>query len=228
MRSLLALGIALVAGGCVVNAAVKNPTPNVLLSPKFAGTASVQVEGNTEPKMCSSANGAKDFCVSGFRAGFQKGLDDIMTRAMKPGDSAYRAVLRVVELQHTVDNVTEKAGTVKISLKWQFELFDPQGNPVVQLAERTEGPEKLTNIFQTDSAADALVASVLERVAAAINQAQVPTVEPVVASSGAAQPAAPGGDAAPVPATDAHTAPTPATEATASGAGSMAPAPATP
>lgn len=171
------VGVVLVgflSSGCVINAEAQPPNANILGEKKTSGKVLMDLAGVPEEKVCSEHGGLKDFCVTKFRSAIDAGLKSVISTYVRGASSPqYKASFRLVEFSHSPTSGVSEGGAiaVKVAMRWQFELAGPDGKPIVQLAETTEGPEQLVNVGASDEAVQALLEAVVERVAKALSAA---------------------------------------------------------
>lgn len=162
--------------GCTINTVARTPEPNIVGTQATGGTFKIDVSSVPEHEVCSQQGGLKDFCVSHFQTAVGGGLEKVLAvyvDSKKPGP-AFSARFKLVQFSHSVTSggAADAGGpTVKVTLRWQFEMFDETGKPVVQLAETTDGPEQLNNVDSADEAVEALLSAVMEQIAAGMRSA---------------------------------------------------------
>jgi hypothetical protein len=162
------------ATGCTINATAKTPAPNFIAERKLDGAVSVDVR-KVPQQTCSSHGGLKDFCIKQLRSAVSSGLRGMLDEYSTGDGSEYSASFKVIEFSHSpTSGGGENVGpSVGVAMKWQFVLEDGDGNKIVALAERTEGPQQLINVSAADDAVQALLSAVMERVASELN-AKIP------------------------------------------------------
>ncbi|MGC4093271.1 MAG: hypothetical protein QM756_36350 [Polyangiaceae bacterium] len=181
----LLFGLSLSAGCGSIHTEARVPEPNVLGRKKSGGSCKLDVSLVPESEICSRQGGLKDFCVARCRSAISGGLEKVFSVYIdqaKPGPS-YSARFKLLQFSHSVTSGgSASAGgpTVKLTLRWQFEMFDGAGNAVLQLAETTDGPEQFNNVKSADNVLGALLSAVMEKIAASIKDA------PLLPDSGAA------------------------------------------
>jgi hypothetical protein len=168
-----------VATGCSVSTVARVPEANIIEPKnKAGGTFTVDASSVPENEVCTGETEHTGFCVSRFRAAIGGGLKKVLAMYLD-GDKtgpAYTARFRFVQFSdNTTSSRSEGGGTEKITLRWQFELLDPSGEPVVQLAETTDGPQQFSSGESADDVIDALLAAVMEKVAASLKAANLST-----------------------------------------------------
>ena len=179
MRSIQAFVLASLSSiavlGCTIGAVAPTPRPNVLAKRHLSGTSTVDVSSVPDGPVCSKTAGLKDYCVERFRGSFDEGLKILLGEYVKPGGSeAYNATFKLVEFTHSPGSMGAPGmGTVEVSLRWQFTLLDASGREIVALAETTKGPKTLMHVGDGDAVVGALIDATLERIGAALNQADL-------------------------------------------------------
>ncbi|MFZ5896960.1 MAG: hypothetical protein ACOY0T_38235 [Myxococcota bacterium] len=162
---------ALLLVGCTMRSEARTPNPNVLGERKSRGTVTLDVSRVPEDELCSQQGGLRDFCVTNFRSAIGSGLQRLLPLyidSSQPGPT-YTAIFRLIEFSHSMTSSSGLVGSnLKVTLRWQFELRAPSGEPIVQLAETTDGPEQFTSTSATDRVIYVLLNSVMETVAKAI------------------------------------------------------------
>lgn len=169
LTGVVAAGSLWFATGCSLSSHAKSPSLNILAAEKVPATLQVDTSAIPETEYCSEQSGLKDFCVTHFRSAITKGLNDVFSVHFAPAEApTYQARFKLVEFSHSLTSVTRHTVTVKVTMKWQFEILDDKGKPIVQVAEMTDGPQQLAFIDAADTAISALLGVVLEKISGAI------------------------------------------------------------
>lgn len=196
--------------GCTIGAEARAPEPNIIAATKSGGSFEVDVSSVPDEAVCSKQGGLKDFCVTRFRTAIGGGIDKVLAAYVdrtKPGP-AYRSRFKLVQFSHSTTssgNITAaplvaggqpvmmgEGPTIKVTLRWQFELFDGAGKPLVQLAETTDGPQQFNHVSAADNVVEGLLNAVMDRIAATIKASTWPAeAEPPLAAPAVATEAAP-------------------------------------
>lgn len=190
------LGAALqLMSGCVVPAVAQAPQPLELPPPRTSGKYRLAVLRVSDEELCSSHSRLREFCVTRLRSALSEGLDNVLGRLIdgkRPG-GVYRAAFRLLALSHDYtpeadddDDVLDDqqdysfaaeqraSVSVRLTMRWSFELRDSRGRIIVQLAESTDGPMELLRLEDADAAVRALLKAVVHRVASGLNAASWP------------------------------------------------------
>jgi hypothetical protein len=179
MRSAILIVFLALSGCGPVNAIAPKPAPNVIAAGKSDQSFTVQVTNfPAGPAVCSQEGGLKDVCVTHMKESLSDGLNDVLSGYMKPGSGGYTAEFKFVEFKHTAASGSVAGEgvvgmpAVQVSLRWQFVLKNAAGEPVVQLAETTVGPNRIFNTNAIDAAIGALLNSTLESIAKSLNDSK--------------------------------------------------------
>lgn len=169
---LTALPLASLVLACAWNGQVDTLNPNVLPSSRLQGRATVGVVGVTNEKFCSESGSLKDFCVDGAESALTNGLGTVLGRfGLASGGGGYTVELRIVDFSHSLESVSENAGSASMTISWQFSMQAADGTVVAQLAERTTGPQNVSGRRDVGPATSRLFEAILERVSATVDEA---------------------------------------------------------
>jgi len=162
---------------CTMSATAPPPNPNLTVADR--SHSSVILDGVAAPvgKVCSHHAGLTDFCVTDFQSALSYGLHQVLSRHFDPpsGDTPMlHARFELVEFSHSPGSAPgpHNAAGVQVAMRWHFVLLRPDGTPVVDVAERTIGPEELIDINAAQSTIGALDNAVLERISKALTDAR--------------------------------------------------------
>jgi hypothetical protein len=170
MRWLL-LVAAVFACGCTVNAVAPAATPNVIAAGKSDEAFSLKVTNFPVGEVCSEEGGLKDLCVTHLGESISDGLNQVLSEYLKPGPGGYSAEFKYVEFKHSAASGSV-VGQRVVGLPSQFVMRNAAGEPVVQLAATTVGPNRIMDAGAADAAIGALVNTTLETIAKGLNESK--------------------------------------------------------
>ncbi|MFO0547257.1 MAG: hypothetical protein U0271_02655 [Polyangiaceae bacterium] len=159
--------------GCgPIHSEAMTPTPIAMAKEQFDGKVVVTVDGLDDGEYCTKTPGLREFCMTRGQTAFSNGFAGMLPRFFKGGGEGYNASFRFLDMQ-LVFASTQTPGRksmVKISMKWQFELRDPSGEIVLQLAETTIGENPMVNADQSPQGIREVMEQILEQIGAALNK----------------------------------------------------------
>jgi hypothetical protein len=117
--------------------------PSVVARDRLASDFAVDVSGVPNESICALGS-ERRACVRGFRDAFGTGVIELLRRYMRHDalDPEYVASFRLLEFSSVTAALHEgEPIALFLAVRWEFELRNRSGRPVLRLASRTEAPD---------------------------------------------------------------------------------------
>jgi hypothetical protein len=161
----------LLLSGCTVSVAVQDPHPNVLAKGQLPARVLINV-AQVPDRVCGSY-GPVTLCAERFKEKLTRGLVELTSKFAPPagtGGDRLKSDFKVVEFTFGPGQAKD---TGRIFLRFQYELKDPSGKPLVQVADLVIGPREFQHGAGVQEAVTSTLDAALDRIGAAINQAPI-------------------------------------------------------
>lgn len=146
--------------------------PNGLAAFRVHGEVDVSVDGATDEPFCSQNHALKDLCLIETKTALRHGLRQaLLGFGLLTGTNGYRATLRLTDFSHAIG---DNDASLTMSVTWQFVLVGPDGRVAVQLSDRTETPQPISNPHDLGASARRMFNAVLDRIIAGMNETEFP------------------------------------------------------